>query len=249
MAIKTVQRGAFVWKLRYPDLDGNWLKHPEAVLKEGANMRKPRSSTQSRVVRFSWKGKDLVLKEYRRQRWRSVARAVVRGPRAWEALDTALHLETLGIPAIRAVAAGYRRTRPWYSLLVTEEVRDVIPLYKCLKQSPRGLRPLVRSAARLFATLHDARLIHRDAHEANFVVPQDGVPKVIITDLDGVRRSRSVTLRQVAKDLNRFHIRLGNRISTATRLRFLADYSRFRRPPVASRDLANAFATLGVRLR
>jgi len=247
--MRTVQRGAFVWKLRHPELDGDWLKHPETLLKENPNIRKtPSACAQTRVVRFNWNGRDLVLKEYRHQRWRNVARAVVKGPRAREALDTALHLEALGIPAIRAVAAGYRRARPWYSVLVTEEIRDAVPLFKCLKQSQRSLRPLVRSAARLFANLHDSNLIHRDAHEANFVVPQEGSPEIIMVDLDGVRQSRPVSLRQVAKDLNRFHVRLRQRISKSTRLRFLVDYARFRRPAITSRGLAKAFAAIGARL-
>lgn len=247
--MRTVQRGAFVWKLRYSDLDGDWLQHPERLLKESPSLRKARSSgAQARVVRFKWSGRNLVLKEYSGRRWRSLARAVVRGPRALQALHTALRLEALGIPAIRAVAAGYPRTRPWYSVLVTEEICGAVPLYACLKQPQRNLRPLVRSAAGLFAKLHDARLIHRDAHEANFVVPQDGRPEIIMVDLDGVRQTRPVSLRRVAKDLSRFHVRLRQRISKTTRLRFLVDYARFRRAPVTSRELVKAFAALGTRL-
>ncbi len=247
--MRTVQRGAFVWKLRYADLDGDWLQQPERLLKEGPSLRKARSlGPQTRVVRFKWGSRNLVLKEYSGRRWRSLARAVVRGPRASQALHTALRLEALGIPAIRAIAAGYPRTRPWYSVLVTEEICGAIPLYACLKQPQRGLRPLVRSAAKLFAKLHDSNLIHRDAHEANFVVPQDGRPEIIMVDLDGVRSSRPVSLRQVAKDLNRFHVRLRQRISKTSRLRFLVDYARFRRSPITSRELANAFAALGTRL-
>lgn len=248
--MQTVQRGAFVWKLRYPDLNGDWLQHPERLLKESQSFRKARSSgADTRVVRFKWGGRNLVLKEYNRRRWHSLARALVRGPRALQTLKIALRLEALGIPALRAVAAGYRRAQPWYSLLVTEEISEAIPLYACLKQQRRSLRPLVRFAARLFAKIHDAGFIHRDAHEANFVVPQRGSSEIIIVDLDGVRPSRRVTLRQVAKDLNRFHVRLRDRISTTTRLRFLVDYSRFRSPPVSSRDLAQAFAALGAHLR
>jgi hypothetical protein len=63
-----------------------------------------------------------------------------------------------------------------------------------------------------------------------------------------VRQSRPVSLRQVAKDLSRFHVRLRQRISKTTRLRFLVDYARFRRSPVTSRELAKAFAALGTRL-
>ncbi len=244
-----VQRGAFVWKLRYPDLDGDWLQHPERLLKENPSLRNARSSgPQARVVRFNWSGRNLVLKEYSGRRWRSLARAVVRGPRALQALQTALRLEALGIPAIRAAAAGYPRARPWYSVLVTEEICGAVPLYVCLKQPQRSLRPLIRSAARLFAKLHDSDLIHRDAHEANFVVPQDSCPEIVMVDLDGVRQCRRVSLRQVAKDLNRFHVRLRQRISKISRLRFLADYARFRRSPITSRELANAFAALGTRL-
>jgi len=248
--MQTVRRGAFVWKLRHSDLDGDWLQHPERLLKENQTVRKATSSgAPTRVVRFKWRGRDLVLKEYSGRRWRSLARAVVRGPRALHALDTALSLEALGIPAIRAVAAGYRRTQPWYSVLVTEEICGAVPLHACLKQSQLGLRPYVRSAARLFAKLHDSHLIHRDAHETNFVVPPDRRPEIIMVDLDGVRQSGRVTLRQVAKDLTRFHVRLRERISKTTRLRFLVDYARFRHPPVTSRDLAKAFAAIGIRLR
>jgi tRNA A-37 threonylcarbamoyl transferase component Bud32 len=247
--MRTVQRGAFVWKLRYADLDGDWLQHPERLLKESPSLRKARSSgAQGRVVRFKWSGRNLVLKEYGGRRWRSLARAVVRGPRALQALHMALRLEALGVPAIRVVAAGHPRTRPWYSVLVTEEICGAVPLYACLKRPQRSLRPLVRSAAGLFARLHDSNLIHRDAHEANFVVPQDGDPEIIMVDVDGVRQSRPVSLRQVAKDLTRFHVRLRQRISKTTRLRFLVDYARFRRSPVTSRELANAFAALGTRL-
>ena len=248
--MRKVQRGSFVWKLRHSDLDGEWLEHPERLLKENETIRKPRSSgSATRVVRFKWHGRSLVLKEYSGRRWRSLARAVVRGPRAVQAFDTAISLELLGIPAIRAVAAGYRRTQPWYSVLVTEEICGAVPLYACLKQSQLSLRPFVRSAARLFAKLHDSRLIHRDAHEANFVVPPDGRPEIIMVDLDGVRQSGRVTNRQVAKDLTRFHVRLRERISKTTRLRFLIDYARFRHPPVTSREMTRAFAALGIGLR
>ena len=247
--MQTVQRGAFVWKLRQPELDGDWLKHPERLLKENQSMRKARSSgAPTRVVRFKWSGRNLVLKEYSGRRWRTLARAVVRGPRALQTLRTALRLEALGIPAIRAVAAGYPRARPWYSVLVTEEICGAVPLYACLKQPQMSLRPLVRSAAKLFAKLHNSNLIHRDAHEANFVVPDDRRPEIIMVDLDGVRPSRPVSLRQVAKDLSRLHVRLRQRISKTTRLRFLVDYARFRCPSLTSRDLAKAFAALGTRL-
>jgi tRNA A-37 threonylcarbamoyl transferase component Bud32 len=250
MQLQTVRRGAFVWKLRHAELDGDWLQHPERLLEEKQSFRKARSSAaQARVVRFRWSNRNLVLKEYSGRRWRVLARAVVRGPRALQTLDTALRLEALGIPAIRAVAAGHRRAQPWYSLLVTEEIYGAVPLYSCLKQSQRSLRPLVRSAARLFAKLHDASFIHRDAHEANFVVPHDRRPEIIMVDLDGVRQSGRVTLRQVAKDLTRFHVRLRERISKIARLRFLVDYARFRSPPVTSRELAKSFASLGIRLR
>ena len=247
--MQTVQRGDFVWRLRHVDLDGDWLQHPERLLEESQSVRKGRASRgQARVVRFQWMDRNLVLKEYNRRRWRTIGGAIVRGPRAFQTLDIARRLESLGIPAIRAVAAGYRRARPWYSVLVTEEICGAVPLYACLKQPERNLRPLLRSAASLFAQLHDARLIHRDAHEANFVVPQRGSSDVTIVDLDGVRPSRRVTLRQVAKDLHRFHVRLRDRISKSARLRFLVDYGRFRSPPVVSRDLAKAFASLGIRL-
>ena len=248
--MQTVRRGAFVWKLREPELDGEWLGHPERLLKENQTIRKARSSgAPTRVVRFKWSGRNLVLKEYSGRRWRSLARAVVRGPRALQTLHIALRLEALGIAAIRAVAAGYPRGRPWYSVLVTEEICGAVPLHACLKQSQLALRPLVRSAARLFAKLHDSNLIHRDAHEGNFVLPDDRRPEIIMVDLDGVRQSGPVTLRQVAKDLNRFHVRLRQRISKTSRLRFLADYARFRRSPITSRELVNAFAALGARLR
>ena len=63
--MRTVQRGVFVWKLRHPDLDGDWLQHPERLLKEGPSFRKARSlGPQARVVRFNWSGRNLVLKEY-----------------------------------------------------------------------------------------------------------------------------------------------------------------------------------------
>ncbi len=249
-ATQTVRRGAFVWKLRDPDLDGDWLQHPERLFDEMPSVRKrPPSPVQTRVVRFQWKTRNLVLKEYHRRRLRTIGRAIVRGAAALHALEVALELEKLGIPALRVVAAGYRRAQPWYSVLVTEEISGAVPLHACLKQPQRNIRRLARSAARLFAKLHDVGLIHRDAHEANFLVPERGSSEIIIIDLDGVRASRRVTLRQVAKDLNRLHVRLRDRISTAARLRFLVDYSRFRRVPVSSRDLAKAFAALGARLR
>ena len=248
--MQTVRRGAFVWKLRYPDLDGDWLRHPERLLKEMQSVRKrPSSSPQTRVVRFKWNERDLVVKEYDRRRWRTIGRALVRGPRSLQAFKIALRLEQLGIPGIRAIAAGYKGGQPWYSLLVTEEIRDVLPLYTWLKHSRESLKPVVHSAARLFAGLHNAGLIHRDAHETNFVVPQNRRRELIMVDVDGVRESRRVTLRQAAKDLSRLHVRLRDLISTTTRLRFLAEYSRLRCPKVSSREVIKAFAAIGTRLR
>jgi hypothetical protein len=244
--MQTIRRGAFVWTIVDPNLAaGDWLEDPSRVLNNEPKLLKaPVPGAGTRVVGFNVGERNLVMKEYRGRGWRGVGRAILRGPRALRTLLMALRLEALAVPAIRGVAAGYRPGQPWYSLLVTEHIFCAAPLYDYLKRPERNLRRVVGSAARTFARLHDAGLIHRDAHEANFIVPTNADAEIIMVDLDGVRESGRVTLRQVAKDLNRFRVRLRERISTRNKLRFLAEYCPQRHPPVCARDLAKAFGEL-----
>jgi Lipopolysaccharide kinase (Kdo/WaaP) family len=148
-------------------------------------------------------------------------------------------LQRLGIAAIRPVAAGHERGRPWHSMLVTEQLTPSERLYDYAAQSRRHRSKIIAPLARIFAALHNSGFLHRDAHHANFLVRVDSEPKLYLVDVDGMREARNITLRHVVRDISRLLVHL--EIPKQERLRFALVYCRERTPPVPPRRFVSLF--------
>jgi tRNA A-37 threonylcarbamoyl transferase component Bud32 len=88
--------------------------------------------------------------------------------------------------------------------LVTVHVRDAVILTHVLRRA--GLpgdqrRDVVRMLGELLAAFHANRYSNRDMKDANLLVAEGGgTPQLWVVDMDGVRRVRRLTRRQVLRD-------------------------------------------------
>lgn len=230
-----------MWRIA-DELSGNehWLSHPEDVVRDEAKLLKsPIPGSGTRVARIATATRTLVVKEYRTPGIRETGKAVIRGPRAVRAFQMLLRLQRLGIATIRPLAAAHERGKPWHSILVTEQLTLCQRLYDYAAHSRRHRSKTIAPLARILAALHNAGLLHRDAHPANFLVKVGSALELYLVDVDGVRETRKVTLRHAARDISRLLVHL--QIPKQERLRFALVYCRERHPPVAPRRFLPLF--------
>jgi heptose I phosphotransferase len=144
----------------------------------------------------------------------------------WENLKT---LAGIGIPVPEALAAG---AGPPGSFLMTREVGGGVPLDRFLAEGLPGgregallKRKLAREAAGLARTLHGAGLCHRDFYLCHLlVVPSEG-HRLVLLDLQRVRRAFPFRDRWIVKDLAALRYSSDGAVaSRADRLRFLLEY-------------------------
>lgn len=239
--LKVLRAGVYVWRIA-KELSGNehWLSHPEHLLWDDANLlKRPIPGSGTRIARMAAPTGSLVVKEYRAPGVREICEAVIRGPRAVRAFQMLFRLQRLGIATIRPLAAAHERGKPWHSILVTEQLALSKSLYDYAAQSRGHRSKTIPPLARIFAALHNAGFLHRDAHHANFLVKVENAPELHMVDVDGVRATRKVTLRHAARDISRllFHLQ----IPKQERLRFALVYCRERNPPLAPRRFVSLF--------
>jgi len=239
--LKVLRAGVYVWRIT-KELSGNepWLSHPEHILRDDRNLlKRPIPGSGTRIARMAASTGSFAVKEYRAPGVREMCAAAIRGPRAVRAFQLLFRLQRLGIATIRPLAAAHERGKPWHSILVTEELAFSHRLYDYAAQSRRHRSKTIRPLARIFAALHNAGFLHRDAHHANFLVKVENAPELYMVDVDGVRETRRVTLRHAARDISRllFHLQ----IPMQERLRFALVYCRERNPPFAPRQLVSLF--------
>jgi tRNA A-37 threonylcarbamoyl transferase component Bud32 len=239
--LKVLRAGAYVWRIaKGLSENEHWLSHPEHILCDDANLLKtPIPGSGTRVARTAASTGSFVVKEYRPPGVRDICDAVIRGPRAVRTFEMLSRLQTLGIAAIRPVAAAHERGKPWHSMLVTEQLTHSERLYDYAGQSRRNRSKTIAPLARIFAALHNSGFLHRDAHHANFLVKGENAPELYLVDVDGMREARIVTLRRAVRDISRLLVHL--EIPKQERLRFALIYCRERNPPVPTRQFVSLF--------
>jgi hypothetical protein len=136
-------------------------------------------------------------------------------PRAIRNFDTATRLRRDNIPVAYPLAALRQRKGVFTarSVYITEYIRNSANLHAFLRDnlsllnSP-GLvlkKNLCSQLARIFASLDNASLWHRDAKAGNFLVhqPEKGQYKITLVDMDGIKpyvlRRRRLRFRCLAK--------------------------------------------------
>lgn len=201
------------------------LADPDGFLKTRARILKPgRTSTVGLAD-------GLVLKRFNFRKAENVVKDLFRPSRARRAFRAAYHLELLGIPTARPVAAADRRTFGVLiaSYLLMEEVAGANDLGKLLRGGWAPDLAMVRQAAQLIARLHNDGFSHRDLKESNLVLGDLG--KLHILDLDGLKFVGDLPLDRAAADLERMLRGVAKFPAVTARHRraFLTVYCRCRR--------------------
>ncbi len=135
--------------------------------------------------------------------------------RAIRNFRTALRLYHSNVPVARPLAALRQKNGPFTtrSIYITEYIQSSGDLHAFLRDNlTLDNRPklalkkqLCSQIARIFASLHNASLWHRDAKANNFLIYQraNGQYKVMLVDMDGIKRyglrGRSLRFRGLAK--------------------------------------------------
>ena len=173
------------------------LADPDAFLKTRARILKPgRTSTVGLAD-------GLVLKRFNFRKAENLVKDLFRASRARRAFRAAYHLELLGIPTARPIAAADRHTLGVLvaSYLLMEEVPGANDLGKLLRSGWEPGLPVVRQAAQLIARLHNDGFSHRDLKESNLVLSNAGTLHIL--DLDGLKFVGEISLARATADLER----------------------------------------------
>ena len=173
------------------------LADPDGFLKSRAQILKPgRTSTVG-------KADGLVLKRFNFRKLQNLVKDLFRPSRARRAFRAAYHLELVGIPTARPIAAADRRVCGILvrSYFLMEEVPGAVDLGKLLRDGWVPDADVIKQAAILFAKLHGEGFSHRDLKESNLVLGTGG--KLSVLDLDGLRFVHEVTKIRVVSDLER----------------------------------------------
>lgn len=200
------------------------MSDPDGFLKARAQILKPgRTSTVG-------KADGLVLKRFNFRKLENLVKDLFRPSRARRAFRAAYHLELLGIPTARPIAAADRRV--WgilaRSYFLMEEVTEAADLGKLLRGGWAPQMETVKQAAQLIAKLHNEGFSHRDLKESNLVLAAAG--KLFILDLDGLRFLREISGRRAVLDLARLArgVEKFPAVTASHRLAFLKAYCKAR---------------------
>ena len=223
-----VQQGGLKWRVRSGFRNAavdRVLADPDGFLKSRAQILKPgRTSTVG-------KADGLVLKRFNFRKLENVVKDLFRPSRARRAFRSAYHLELLGIPTARPIAAADRRILGVLirNYLLMEELVEATDLGKLLSSGWSPQDATVKQAALLVARLHNEGFSHRDLKESNLVLGKDG--KVSVLDLDGLQFLHEVPLDRAGADLERLARGAGKYPSVTRwhRILFLLTYCRARR--------------------
>ena len=142
----------------------------------------------------------------------------------FEQAATIIRLERYGIEAPRLLALGHRTLRPWqkYSFLLTQPPAGAVALHAYLATAALAeRRRLLREAGRLLRCVHEAGYAWSGPRGVVWAVrPETGA--VVLTSVDGLRRSTASLERRARRDLAR--LSRGADLSAADRLRFFLGY-------------------------
>lgn len=203
------------------------MEHPDKALENCAKLFKSGPHRQSTVGSFD----GLVLKRFNVKNRLNYVKDLFRSSRAFRAYQKAYHLELLGLPTPRPVAAAERRvlrvlTR---SYLVTEEIPGATDLGTLLRSAQGSVRELVKQTAELIARLHEEGFSHSDLKETNIVRDQTG--KLFLLDLDALNYVRNVSGERATADLDRLARAAAKypNVTRAERIAFLHAYCKARK--------------------
>ncbi|HVR36369.1 MAG TPA: lipopolysaccharide kinase InaA family protein [Methylomirabilota bacterium] len=242
-----MRMGAWVWQVSQEFLDPRLLcrlESPAQLLRPPARVIEripPRKFSElARLVLPEWPDVPLFVKHLGPISFKEALKSVLRPTRARRAFENALLLSRLKIRTAIPVATGERRQWLWLreAFLIFAEVPESTTLYHFyVNASDSGPRMLaVRSLARLMARLHDAGLSHSDAHPLNFLIAHSDCRKLVMIDLEAVRRVPAFRFRTAVKDLRKLLRR--SPVSVREKIWFCTEYCRSRTPPLSARELA-----------
>jgi tRNA A-37 threonylcarbamoyl transferase component Bud32 len=219
--------GGLTWWVRLPFLSQavkEILNDPDGLLRNRAQILKGgRTSTVGRVD-------GVVLKRFNLRKMESLVKDLFRASRARRAFRAAYHLELLGLPTARPIAAADRRVCGLLlrSYLLMEEIVGATHLGAYLREGRAPEMKAVEQAARLIARLHEEGFSHRDLKESNLVLGADG--RLYLLDLDGMNFFSTVPDVRAAADLQRLAhaMKQYGGVTPAHRARVLRVYCRTR---------------------
>jgi tRNA A-37 threonylcarbamoyl transferase component Bud32 len=220
--------GRLRWHVRLKFLDEHLrgvLTDPDGFLATRAHLFKgpERSSTVGSAG-------GVVVKRFNLRKPANLLKDLFRPSRALRAFRKAYHLETLGLPTPRPLAAAEQRVLRCLlrSYLVTEEVPGARDLGRYLARVPRVESAVVRQLAELVGRLHAEGFSHRDLKETNLLLDPAG--RVYLIDLDGLAFLRRVSDERAAADLARLARAVASfsSVTDADRAAFLRHYCRVR---------------------
>jgi tRNA A-37 threonylcarbamoyl transferase component Bud32 len=197
------------------------LEQPDRFLEEQARpLKRGRSATVGAA-------NGLVVKRFNLRRASNLIKNCFRYSRARLAFLRAYHLELVGIPTPRGIAAADRRIGPFLirSYFVMEEIADA----RDLTQFHGDTRRAALDLGRLLAKLHNEGFSHRDLKETNILFTLENRP--VLIDLEGLVFCDRVPTERAAADLARFAkgaIKLAH-FSRGDRLAFIRRYCKERK--------------------
>jgi heptose I phosphotransferase len=175
------------------------------------------------------------------------------GIREWENLKA---LSALGVAVPEALAAGSGRQG---SFLMTKGIEGGVPLDDFLSERFRFpvarkdlplKRRLLRDAASLARTLHEAGLCHRDLYLCHLLVAPREDHRLVLIDLQRVGAAFPFRSRWIVKDLAALHYSAPpSAVSRTDRFRFLKAYLGIPRLDGNARRLARKIERKARRIR
>ena len=188
----------------------------------GDTVKANRQRTVRRVVLAN--GTIVFVKICRVNSPRSWFRDLWRGSKAKLEFANAVRLQSLGIPGIEPLAYGEAAgLLPGESALVTRAAVAAMPLETALLQylSPGDRRALAEAFGRFVARMHNAGVVHPDAHPGNFLIGSDA--NFTLIDLHSLRFG-PVGDREATSMLVQLNRWFQERVTRADRARFFAAY-------------------------
>jgi tRNA A-37 threonylcarbamoyl transferase component Bud32 len=201
--------GGIRWHVRKNDIDARTravLADPSLAFADStALVKEGRATTIARRD-------GLIVKRFNLKRWRNLVVDAFRESRALRAFRTAYHLELLGIPTPKALAAGRERLLGLVrrSYLVTLEIPKVRNLVAHLASiaDPGRRRAAIEEVGALVARLHREGYAHRDLKATNILVDDKGA--LWLVDLDGLVYRQTVPAETRKKNIARLLRALGS---------------------------------------
>lgn len=179
----------------------------------------------------------VIAKRPRARNWQRALRHLFGPSRSLRAWRMGYALLNRDIATARPLAYLERRLGPLRldSLVLTEAIPDAIDLESFLTSGLAGRnRPEVfrlklelgRLLAAQLRLLHQRRFIHRDCKASNLLVVTRPRLKLLWIDMDGLRRTRQVSLKDELAALTRLHVSLVDlpEITHGDRARMLREY-------------------------